>query len=718
MNSMVDIVVRSGVIVLGILLIRKWAMEKITRKFQYSLWLMIPIYLLLSSFFSIKVPVSFEALSVEKNINKTDSSIGVNYKQDEDLFDYDSDSAKLQIFSKVGGGIEDQNEIIIQEQVSDINAGDRYTTLKELWKSIRLLISFLLFIFFTVVNIIFAIHLRNNRLFYKTVSLDSVLRECLRFSMGVDCDYDNSLVHKRHQIRLGIYLTNNSNAPFLFGRNIYLHPNMIENQEQMHYIILHEFCHFKHGDLFWNILKYFCCALYWFNPFVWIAARYISRDCELACDESVIDMIGIESKKAYGLTLLQLIIEKQKNIGFIIGTTMKGKKSMIKERVLFISRTFNKNRKAALGCLIIAIFLSGCALIHPYAYVQTEDFNFAKWGGQSSRETLDFWSEIQENFFTIDSREMLQTQDETGLSSTAFTENSCYNFIKSDGSVLYYGTTECLQSIHLATGEITRLIDGNIRPGFLEKGYLYYIKYPTLSDDNAGIGRFNLTTQEDEIIISWADELWGCANMYIEGNQLYLEIGSICEAYLLKNDGTVKLEGENQVQNEIIQFHLTENVLSGINFGFINSIINHSIFTILDGKNNELYIYNTKSKMVLTKKNVLGNVLICDQGIIYTTLDGDIMLNSLGNLENDQILFSATETGYFVNYGAYNDVGLYGFWEKGNSVECICITWKGKKEKIMDIPDVRLAIGLNFSAFSDFVAYYKEGQVNIIQLTN
>lgn len=312
MDSMVSYVIGSGVIVLGILMTRKWAMGKITRKLQYSLWLILPVYLLWSPFLLIKIPVGLEALPAAKYIDKTEPYVGVSYEREAELPGADGNPAKSQIIGKGESGSEKQIEnIIVQEQDLDVKTNEIYINLKKIWDIVRITISFLLFTFFVVTNIIFAIHLKGSRLFYKTVSLDSILKKYSVLLTGTDCNYDNFLSHKRHQVRLGIYLTNNPNAPFLFGKNIYLHPNMIENQEQMYCMVLHEFCHFKHGDLFWNILKYFCCALYWFNPFVWIAAHYIGRDCELACDESVIHMIGTENQKVYGLTLLQLVIEKQ-----------------------------------------------------------------------------------------------------------------------------------------------------------------------------------------------------------------------------------------------------------------------------------------------------------------------------------------------------------------------------------------------------------------------
>ena len=58
---------RSGTVVLGILLIRRLAMGKITRKLQYSIWIILPVTLLVSSHFSIPVTLPVSAANL-KNV--------------------------------------------------------------------------------------------------------------------------------------------------------------------------------------------------------------------------------------------------------------------------------------------------------------------------------------------------------------------------------------------------------------------------------------------------------------------------------------------------------------------------------------------------------------------------------------------------------------------------------------------------------------------------
>lgn len=53
-------------------------------------------------------------------------------------------------------------------------------------------------------------------------------------------------------------------------------------------IITHERIHAARCDTVSNGVAALLCCLYWFNPLFWLAARYLRRDQELACDETVV----------------------------------------------------------------------------------------------------------------------------------------------------------------------------------------------------------------------------------------------------------------------------------------------------------------------------------------------------------------------------------------------------------------------------------------------
>lgn len=74
------------------------------------------------------------------------------------------------------------------------------------------------------------------------------------------------------------------------------------------YIQLHELCHLKGGDALWGLLRNVCCALFWFHPLVWLAARLSRSDCELACDQRVTERLSPDEKIGYAELLVSLAL--------------------------------------------------------------------------------------------------------------------------------------------------------------------------------------------------------------------------------------------------------------------------------------------------------------------------------------------------------------------------------------------------------------------------
>lgn len=681
-----ELIVRSGIIVVGILFIRKWGMGKISRKLQYYTWGFLPVVLLISPYF--KIPV----LNIRENeskptVEKYSEASYINENTfEESLFEGEYFHDNLE------NNLEEREE-------NDLAKGDKEKNqTKVRWKffyeknaleNISKIITIILFCFILITNGIFAVKLLKRRIFLK----------------------------KDELTKLKIYLLEECGSPFLFGKSIYLHPNMTKDEESMHYMILHEYCHLKQGDLLFCLMKYIMCAVYWFNPFIWVAIYFISRDCELACDEAVIKIIGMNKQRKYGMTLLELFKEKRRNKGYVIGTFMGGKRSMLRERITFLSKPLYKNKRKGwtFGVLAGCFLLMGCSLIGNNDLEERqgkkEPVNAQKRQENRENEEVNKITQISlEN-----SNVIVDTKEQSSNEMFPDLGNIYYNSVKENKGNIYFTQSDYLCCMDLNSKVIRQLEKGKFRLGSICENYLYYLKYPTGSEEKSGIGRMNLLTMEQEMLIPWDEAYWSCTEIFLKDNILYLGLEKGCKAFFIDQEKTIELdEKDNLIVNAIAPFAKLIEEAPTINFGYINSIFNFHVFGTKDSKTNILYICNTEGKKIVKKENCLGDVLVSEKGVIYTALNGDIYLSPLDNLDEDKLLFSVEKNGAVsVTYGTYDQNGLYVFENQEGTLKCKCILWEGGIVSVKEFSDIRLSIDSKLSAFTDYVVYFENDEINL-----
>ena len=163
--------------------------------------------------------------------------------------------------------------------------------------------------------------------------------------------FRGQLIENREEISYQgqkVYVAKGINTPLLFrGRglssDIYLPEMIMGNETLVNHAILHENVHRKHGDIWWGYVRNLLVALYWFYPLVWIAAVLSKRDCEYACDSSVMKKMDKNERISYGNSLLSLIqVGKDRDL-FCTATAMKIGKSEMEVRIRMIKRGRKRN---------------------------------------------------------------------------------------------------------------------------------------------------------------------------------------------------------------------------------------------------------------------------------------------------------------------------------------------------------------------------------------
>lgn len=153
-------------------------------------------------------------------------------------------------------------------------------------------------------------------------------------------------------------------SPCLFGLihpAIYLTPAAAETPERLRHVIAHESAHARHLDPLWSLLRSVCLAVYWFDPLVWLAAAASKADGELACDEAALASLGPAERVPYGKTLLALIpVGRGPGDPMLSATTMTAGKRRLKDRITRIAE--NRQTRSAALMAVLALAAMACAV--------------------------------------------------------------------------------------------------------------------------------------------------------------------------------------------------------------------------------------------------------------------------------------------------------------------------------------------------------------------
>ena len=340
-----------NILIVLILLLRKLSEGRISQRARYSMWLAIPIYMLISVFafqaITIRIPRKLEksiAPYVNDHLVEEDIILGNTYsnchpisQEDTLLIEAAAEPTAEISHSEIPSASPSRTSSPSESTNKSISTVK--TDMKTAGSFVWLCGTILVALFVLTNNIIFLHRIRLSRSF------------CGRSSYG----------------NLKVYKTPITTSPFLLGNCIYMNRNIKEDSEDYKFAVCHEYCHKKQKDNLWLLAEYIIVCIFWFDPLVWYARKVMREDRELSVDEQVLRLLGTEHRTTYSETLLHFFknISEDEPLMNITTTMSNRNKLFIKRRIESIMRGTRKSIAATLAISFILSAAVGCTLFKP-----------------------------------------------------------------------------------------------------------------------------------------------------------------------------------------------------------------------------------------------------------------------------------------------------------------------------------------------------------------
>ena len=151
-----------------------------------------------------------------------------------------------------------------------------------------------------------------------------------------------------------IYVSDAVKSPCLAGLipAVYLTQDVLQADEA-ELILRHELTHLRHLDFLWSLCRTAAVTVYWWNPFIWLAAICSKRDAELACDEAVAAKLPESKRLAYARAILAQAPRKTAALS-LAGPP-------VKERILFLTKKQRTSVLCVIQALLLVVSATGCS---------------------------------------------------------------------------------------------------------------------------------------------------------------------------------------------------------------------------------------------------------------------------------------------------------------------------------------------------------------------
>jgi len=143
------------------------------------------------------------------------------------------------------------------------------------------------------------------------------------------------------------------------------------SEQELYYIILHEYMHLKNNDVLAKLLINIICALYWWNPLVYLLRKDMQQSLEIRCDGQVSKRLDSISKSNYLAVMLEEFKdncstdERKRYYNSVMPLFEEHSEKLIERFQLVSDRKNGTSIKGNVVAMVIAV----CLLLVSYSFI-------------------------------------------------------------------------------------------------------------------------------------------------------------------------------------------------------------------------------------------------------------------------------------------------------------------------------------------------------------
>lgn len=335
----------ASILVGFILCIKILFRNKLTPRWQYMLWIVLMVRLLLpwspDSSYSIYSLLSYRS-SVSEVIPK-------NMPATENIVNIESDR-KVEL--------ESNPKMVTKTSEPEVEVSSEQQTTFSLYK-------IALYVWLAGVIVLAYITFRTNRRLYSYIKKQPDITNEQVVTVFNRCK-QSMKIKKAVSLRLAGKIASPTVFSFFRPKVLLSKKHMkVLNEQQLQYVFYHELAHIKRNDVAVNWIMYSLILLNWFNPILWYAYFCMREDQELACDAYALTFIDKEEQIAYGHTIITLLQHYSYQVPSL--ANLSRNKRTLKRRIVMIKKFQKKSYRLSLLGVIAIVAIASLSLFNARA---------------------------------------------------------------------------------------------------------------------------------------------------------------------------------------------------------------------------------------------------------------------------------------------------------------------------------------------------------------